>query len=103
MVESHRQVTINTLFVKSTCTLSIKLNDLQKPVELSSVVVTFPLTFSRFEVHSVRHDVLQLHQFQLDRVYAAESTERSLAGDEHEVGERGRRAEVRTAGTVFRG
>lgn len=42
------------------------------------------LTFSRFEVHSVCYDVLQLHQFQLDRVYAAESTERSLVGDKRE-------------------
>lgn len=31
------------------------------------------LTFSRFQVHSVRDDVLQLHQFQLDRICAAES------------------------------
>lgn len=60
------------------------------------------LTFSRFEVHSVCYDVLQLHQFQLDRVYAAESMERSLVGDKREE-ERRPRAEVRSAGIVFRG
>lgn len=62
-----------------------------------------PLTFSRFEIHSVCYNVLQLHQFQLDRVYAAESTGRNLVGDEQEGEERRPRAEAGTADVVLRG
>lgn len=48
------------------------------------------LTFSRFQVHSVRDDVLQLHQFQLDRICAAESggRRRSLVVDDDVGGRR---------------
>lgn len=73
------------------------------PPFFTLTLVAVTTAFSRFEIHSVCYNVLQLHQFQLDRVYAAESTGRNLVGDEQEGEERRPRAEVGTAGVVSRG
>lgn len=60
------------------------------PPFLTLALVAVTTAFSRFQVHSVRDDVLQLHQFQLDRICAAESggRRRSLVVDDDVGGRR---------------
>lgn len=62
-----------------------------------------PLTLSGFQVHGVGHDVLQLHQFQLDRICATESDGRRrgalVADGDDDVGRRRRRTRARSRGT----
>ena len=54
---------------------------------VSNIIKTALRTFSGFQVHSIGYDVLQLHQFQLDRVCVAEPRrilEDSFGGDVEE-------------------